>query len=685
MKKTTLSLIAAALSTAAFAQVSERTVPLPRMVDDAPVRHITPAELAAQYGAETVVWSEDFANGIPATWMNYGTADPDGTGPLPVGPDPDAKWEYRGAATTPNTTVGSRGAYSGVVSNPNYTSINSATKSNGFVVFDSDYLDNAGLASNFCGALGTPVLACSPHVANLETSVIDLSNYSNVDLIFTQYYRFYGGTQAGVGPAAFIDVSTDGGVTWLGNYGVSQSLAYNVPTPSNDVVVINISSLAGGQSSVKVRFRFDGDYYHWQVDDIQMVSTPKHRMAYTANNGAPAQDIVYGSAQDGARQGHQTLKQARPVAFDANVYNSGALSQNNVKLQMKIFNSTGVVQTINSPVISTLAPGDTASWQDLNTYTNAWTPSAEGVYGFTYNVMSDSTVVVSDTMALAVTDSTMSLDFGSWDNNIGASTSTYHGDGFQAANRIDLVDDELLFGAKVYLSTGSTQTTQPGGLLELAVYDSSAFGSNGFDPSKLVAYGQKVIDAADISRTFVRFDFTDPSTGRGVELDLASGAYFFNVTQYNNQGANYLAIRNDQTFEKLGGTGYFYLQNLPNGTPPGWYTGYSNSLAFNNLWVRSLYCPASVAEACMLSVDENPMAELALAPNPATDYVNVSFGMLTGQYQIEVLDLTGKLVKSELVRAGSNVPVFVGNLDRGMYVVRVAKGTDVKTFKVSLL
>ena len=87
----------------------------------------------------------------------------------------------------------------------------------------------------------------------------------------------------------------------------------------------------------------------------------------------------------------------------------------------------------------------------------------------------------------------------------------------------------------------------------------------------------------------------------------------------------------------------------------------------------------------MLSVDENPLAELALAPNPATDYVNVSFGMLTGQYQVEVLDLTGKVVKSELVRAGANVPVFVGNLDRGLYMVRVAKGADVKTFKVSLL
>ncbi|MDP5014652.1 MAG: T9SS type A sorting domain-containing protein, partial [Schleiferiaceae bacterium] len=258
------------------------------------------------------------------------------------------------------------------------------------------------------------------------------------------------------------------------------------------------------------------------------------------------------------------------------------------------------------------------------------------------------------------------------------STSTYHGDGFQAANRIDLVDDELLFGAKVYLSSN----TVPGGILELAVYDSSAYGANGFDPNKLVAYGQKVIDAADVSRTFVRYDFTDATTGRGVELDLNEGAYFFNVTQYDNQGANYLAIRNDQTFGKLSGSGYFYLPNAPTA---GWYGGYSNSLAFNNLWVRSLYCPASVAASCMLSVDENPMAELALAPNPATDYVNVSFGMLTGQYQIEVLDLTGKVVKSELVRAGSNVPVFVGNLDRGMYVVRVAKGTDVKTFKVSLL
>ena len=53
-----------------------------------------------------------------------------------------------------------------------------------------------------------------------------------------------------------------------------------------------------------------------------------------------------------------------------------------------------------------------------------------------------------------VTDSLMSMDFNSWDNSIGASTNTTQwGDGAQMCNRHDLVDDEMLFAAKVYLSS----------------------------------------------------------------------------------------------------------------------------------------------------------------------------------------------------------------------------------------
>jgi hypothetical protein len=43
------------------------------------------------------------------------------------------------------------------------------------------------------------------------------------------------------------------------------------------------------------------------------------------------------------------------------------------------------------------------------------------------------------------------------------------------------------------------------------------------------------------------------------------------------------------------------------------------------------------------------------------------------------------VVKSTKVQADANVPVFVGDLESGLYMVRIAKGGDVKTFKVSVL
>jgi len=47
--------------------------------------------------------------------------------------------------------------------------------------------------------------------------------------------------------------------------------------------------------------------------------------------------------------------------------------------------------------------------------------------------------------------------------------------------------------------------------------------------------------------------------------------------------------------------------------------------------------------------------------------------------------LTGKVMKSEVVRADANVSIFIGDLNAGMYMVRVQKGNDVKTMKLSVL
>jgi len=59
---------------------------------------------------------------------------------------------------------------------------------------------------------------------------------------------------------------------------------------------VSIGQYVGNQANVKIRFRFDGDYYFWQLDDIQIISTPKNRLTFTVgSDGAPPRDIVYGA------------------------------------------------------------------------------------------------------------------------------------------------------------------------------------------------------------------------------------------------------------------------------------------------------------------------------------------------------------------------------------------------------
>ena len=115
-----------------------------------------------------VIWSEDFANGIPAGWSQNGS---------PAA----ALWEYRGPNTAPNDTAGSRGAYAGqaAVSSNLGDPIQSPTRSNGFMIFDSDYLDNNG-NQNTIGLGAAP----SPHLGRLRTSVIDLSAEPDAELSF---------------------------------------------------------------------------------------------------------------------------------------------------------------------------------------------------------------------------------------------------------------------------------------------------------------------------------------------------------------------------------------------------------------------------------------------------------------------------------------------------------------------
>ncbi len=86
----------------------------------------------------------------------------------------NANWAYRGASTTPSNAIGSQGAYAGA-----QAPIASPTASNGFVIFASDFLDNAGIAGNTGNGI-----APAPHIGTLTSPMFNLTGNTFVELKF---------------------------------------------------------------------------------------------------------------------------------------------------------------------------------------------------------------------------------------------------------------------------------------------------------------------------------------------------------------------------------------------------------------------------------------------------------------------------------------------------------------------
>lgn len=142
--------------------------------------------------------------------------------------------------------------------------INSLTNCNGAMCFDSDYYDNGGDGAN-AGAGPCP----APQSGTLESPIIDLSGFptvTGVNLVFSQALRKFQSM-------FFIDYSIDGGANWAPieiNTEAEDPVLYPVNSPHvNNIRRIFLPG-AAGQAQVKVRFRFEANYYYWIIDDVKI-------------------------------------------------------------------------------------------------------------------------------------------------------------------------------------------------------------------------------------------------------------------------------------------------------------------------------------------------------------------------------------------------------------------------------
>lgn len=257
---------------------------------------------------ENVIWSEDFANGIPATWSTDATPSP-------------AAWEYRGPLTDPSNESGTRGSCvsNGTTAGPPMTS---PTAENGFVIFDSNYWDdNVGPCGNF-GSGQAP----GPHYATLTTPIFDLSAYPQVGLRFNQFCKNYQAETR----VEFKIGSGEWQTLWIND--VPLNSGQSAPDRFDR---INITTQLGGMSEVQLRFVFDGNYYYWMLDDI--------RVFELETNNLIIESATYGDFNPDD-QGHETgyeymeysqypAEMSPLVNFNVKSYNWGAETQTGSKLE----------------------------------------------------------------------------------------------------------------------------------------------------------------------------------------------------------------------------------------------------------------------------------------------------------------------------------------------------------------
>ncbi len=238
-----------------------------------------------------VIWSEDFENGIPATWNNNTV-----TGPV--------SWDY--------TTVGHEGNFP---TDP----IQSTSASNGWIIIDSD-------GDNFNGG-------GSEH-AELTTEAIDCSGFPNIRVSFEQMFREW------QGDSTYLCVSVDSFATrtcYHFNNGIGQAGTSNPDIQSFDIT----SAIAADPSHVQLRFVWKGEWeYGWQVDDVVIENIPNNDLR-----------IKHPGIDSYLEYFQSPLSQIQAYDFSAKISNTGLSATSNTVLDVEINDGTNSV-VITSPTIN---------------------------------------------------------------------------------------------------------------------------------------------------------------------------------------------------------------------------------------------------------------------------------------------------------------------------------------------
>ena len=564
------------------------------------VGQIKPSKLT-QNTKETILWSNSF--NTPSDWVINNTAGTPGLG-----------WEFSSnPAAIPVSQL---------------SPFASTTAANGFLFVNSD-------ANNTVDFDGTPIVTTAT-----TSATINLTGQPVVRLRYQHNFRWWHDTRG-------VSVSADNGATWT-DFEMSNENEYSLPNQNAgnpEQTVIDISSIAGNQAQVKIRFYYnDHDWWgwYWAVDDVALFVPEDYDLVmlggYWGSTGAWGARLPYYQIP---------LSQLAPLDVAGIVKNYGALTQNDVVFTAAL--ASGVWSGSSAP--ETVLTGAT----DTISLTGALTPPP-----IVATHVIDMSASSSATDALPADNSILSAASVSVNDYIyardkgTATNGTYNaGMGFEAGNIFDIFASANLSGIDAYIDGGAVV----GAEVYAKLYS--------VDPTATTTAAAFVFVDESVSYTLTAADL-----GQKITLALGAGAtplnagesYLVVLGSFGDGGATDDLIISTAGVSEASTSYYFDMTDLT------WY--YTTATPM----VRMNFDP---------SVGVNEVQDnlgLRVFPNPANEVINISLNKEVSA-TITLLDVSGKVVRTQALN-GISTSINTASLNSGVYFVTINDGTSVSTQKV---
>ena len=466
------------------------------------------------------------------------------------------------------------------------------------------------------------------------TGSIDCSAYSNVSIVFEQSYRTYLDTR-------IIRVSNDGGTIWT-DFIVTdgtEPTAQNSPNP--DVYSINISSVAGGQSNVKIQINYQGNWgWYWAIDDMKIIETDQYDLKL--------QTTSFGTdGAFGARLPYFQIPTAQvaPIYFGGVIKNIGVQDINDAGFTAVVTGASGFYSGVGGPIIIPAATQDTVYCS------TTFTPAASSSI-YTVQVATTSANLEPDTANNLLPD--FQIDVNPFvyarDNGQILGGISNSGQGYEVGHIFDIFSSQTLYGIDAVINASS----EPGAEIFVKLYS--------IDP----ATGDFIF--VDESAPYI---ITQADLGQKISLALgspillnANEAYLAMVGSYGDGGAtNDLVTASSGASEPQTSFYFDYTDNT-------WY--YTTS----NVMVRMNFDPALSAPEL---AQENG---LTIYPNPASDQLTIEVQKEVS-VSISLIDSKGVVLVSEKMN-GFTKSLNTSKLSSGIYFLQLTDGNTISTKKIMI-